>query len=590
MLNKSQKPKGKRQKWTLAPRAHENLVDHLISLRKIDNPDAFFSPRFPEHLHNPFLMQGMDRAVNRVVRSLVRGEVLGIFADYDADGTPGAALLAEGLQALGGKVAVYLPMRLEGYGLSERGIQALVDAKSTVMITIDLGVTGKTLVEHATSLGLDVIITDHHTIQAEAFPEAALAVLNPKQIGCVYPDKNLCGAGIAWKLLSGILERVEKEHPNLLRGRSAESIRRWALDLAGIATIADLVPLSGENRLLAYYGLEVLRKTRRPGLRALYKVVGIDPAKINATTVGFQIAPRLNAPTRMAAKKYTGTDIPGPQASVSLALLLTQDLAEAERLAELLHTYNMERQDELQKVLTAAEAQIASDDLASHKALVVAGEEWPEGIVGLVAARLLERYYRPTFVLSLSGEQAVGSARSIDPFPLVENMQKVRETLLGFGGHHKAAGLRLSRDQLENFRTQLLVVAEKSLTDADLVPELKLDAELTVDELTLAMADRLAAFAPHGLGNPRPVFYLPGMVVRDRRLMGKERQHLSIDIHFPQQPQTIYRVVAFGRGEEFEQFAPGSRHDFAIQVEVGYWQGVARLEIRMVDYRPSGDE
>lgn len=588
MLSKTQNPKVKNQKWTLAHRTHEDLVDHLVALRKIDDRATFFTPRFPEHLHDPFLMRGMKAAVDRILLALVEGQVIGIFADYDADGTPGAALLAEGLQALGGQVAMYLPMRLEGYGLSERGIQALHAAGASIMITIDLGVTGKQLVRHAARLGIDVIITDHHTIQDDAFPDAALAVLNPKQSSCAYPDKNLCGGGIAWKLLSAVLARVEQEQPQMLAGRSAESIRRWALDLAGIATIADLVPLTGENRVLAYYGLEVLRKTRRPGLRALYEVAGIDPTKITASTVGFQIAPRLNAPTRMAAQKYQGDPaIPGPQSSISLALLLTRDANEAIRLAGLLQQHNIERQGELQKVLLAAEEQITAQDLTSRKALIVAGEEWPEGIVGLVAARLLERYHRPTFVLSLSGESAAGSARSIEPFHLVDNMTKVRDTLVSYGGHHKAAGLRLSRDMLEEFRAQMITVAEKSLTDDDLIPELKLDAELTATELTLATAERLASFAPHGLGNPRPVFYLPGMVVRDRRLMGKERQHLSVDVCFTDQPEITFRFVGFGRGEAFDEFIPRSQHDFAVQIEVGYWQGVTRLEIRIIDHRPA---
>lgn len=574
----------KSQKWVVASRTHENLIDHLLALRQIDDRAAFFQPDFPEHLHDPFLMHGMDIAVSRIIQAIRNHEVIGVFADYDADGTPGAALLTEGLQELGGQIALYLPMRTEGYGLSKKGISKLAEAGARVLITIDLGVTGKELVAYARTLGLDVIITDHHTIQPELFPESALAVLNPKQDQCRYPYKHLCGAGIAWKLLSGVLDEGATHYPDLVAGKNIEAIRRWSLDLAGIATIADIVPLTGENRVLAHYGLRVLQKTRRPGLRALYKLAGVDPEAVNASTVGFQIAPRLNAPTRMAASRYEGPGVPGPQASLSLALLLTDSEEEGTRLAQVLQDHNTERQAQLEEMINEAIEEIEREGYGDQPAIVIAREGWPEGIVGLVAARILERYYRPTFVLSIAHEVAAGSARSVDGFPLVDKLGEVRDLLLSFGGHHKAAGLRMEQGRVAAFRERIVAVAAKSLSADQLIPELRLDATLDDREISLEIAEQLEAFAPFGLGNPRPVFVMPGVRIEKQRLIGREQNHLSLEVIFAGKSKG-HRVVGFRLAHAADTLKPGATVDLAVTMQVGSWQGASQLDLKIVAHR-----
>jgi single-stranded-DNA-specific exonuclease len=575
------------KQWILAERTEPDLLGHLLKIRKIDDRGAFLTPNFATQLHDPFLMLGMEQAVHRLLEAAQKDEVIGIFADYDTDGTPGAALLLDGFSQLDLRTAVYIPTRAEGYGLSEEGLVALKQAGATVVVTIDLGITARGEAERAQALGIDLIITDHHTVQAELFPDKAYAVVNPKQEACPYPFKELCGGGIAWKLLSAFLARLEERAPNLLRGRNPEAIRRWALDLAAIATVCDMVPLLGENRILAQYGLTVLRQTRRPGLKALFQAAGVTPLNLSVGTIGFQIGPRLNAPTRLAAEAYHSPTIPGPQASLPLGLLLTPSPQEAEQLAMQLQQYNAARQEQLDATYQEAEARVLAEGLCDRKIILLAQENWPVGIVGLVAGRLMERFGRPTIVLSITGEEATGSARSISGFHLIEALTEARAYLKRFGGHTKAAGLTLEVRHLQTVYDLLLRSAEAKLSDEALGPRLYLEAQLTRSDLQLEVARHLEQLGPHGIGNPRPLFLVAGSQILERRLLGANGQHAKLQLGVPGVSGRV-SAIAFSWPGERQLLSPGAQVDLACYLALNTWNGQTSLQLEVVDARRAG--
>lgn len=575
------------RRWILQERAGAGLLDHLLRLRQIDDPAAFLEPNFGVHLHDPFLMKGMTVAVERLAAALRHGETVGIFADYDTDGTPGAALLIDGLRQVGAKVCVYIPTRTEGYGLTERGLDALKAQGAQVVVTIDVGITGTVAADHAAAIGLDLIITDHHLIQVDSFPRAAFAVINPKQADCPYPFKELCGGGVAWKLLTALTLYLARHDPARLAGRSAEAISKWALDLAAIATICDMVPLVGENRVIVKYGLTVLAKTRRLGLARLMAVAGIQSDKLSATTVGFQIGPRINAPTRMAVDSYQGDPDLGPQASLALALLLTENSSLAESLAGELNQLNQERQAELERVLAEATERVVAEGLDKHKLIFIAGQDWPVGIVGLVASRLLERFGRPAVVLGLVGAEAVGSARSVDGLHLVEALQAASSSIKKFGGHTKAAGLTIDVKQLESVAQQLVAYADNQLADTDLGPRLRLDADIGEADLTLETVRELERLTPHGLGNPRPTFLLSNYRVIDTRGVGATGRHLKFRIRSAIDHAPIRSAIGFGLGEDTQESVWKDQIvDLAVHLNRSYWNGQDELDIQVVDLRP----
>ncbi|MEK7461209.1 MAG: single-stranded-DNA-specific exonuclease RecJ [Patescibacteria group bacterium] len=575
------------KKWIVAERTDPDLIKHLLKLRGVEDQEIFLNPDFVSQQHDPFLMKGMRQAVDRLIEAAHKQEVIGIFADYDTDGTPGAALLLDGLRQLGLQTAVYIPTRSEGYGLSEQGLVALKAANAGVVITIDLGITANHEAEMAVTLGLDLIITDHHLVQPERYPKRAYAVINPKQADCPYPFKDLCGGGIAWKLLSAFLTQIEEFDPTLLQGRNPESIRRWALDLAAISTVCDMMPLVGENRLLAHYGLQVLRQTRRPGLKALFRLARVDPERIGAGTIGFQIGPRINAPTRLAAEAYSSETVPGPQASLALGLLVTSSVTEADFLADQLEQYNLSRQEQLEAVYQQAEARVVAEGLMNRKLIMLAGADWPTGLVGLVAGRLMQKFGRPTIVLSLQGEEAVGSARSIDGFHLLEALSHVGQNLKRFGGHARAAGLTIERQHLELIYDQLQSLADDRLSDEQLGPRLLIEAEIEAPDVTSATAALLSHLGPHGIGNPRPLFLLTAVRVLEVRVLGTLGQHrkLRLQIFGAKAPIS---GIAFSWQGEADVFKVGQTVDLACYLDEHTWNGHTSTQLEVVDARLHG--
>lgn len=555
------------------------IVARLLYQRGMRDDAAiaeFLHPDYDAHRHDPFLFRDMEKAVARIVAARERGERIVVHGDYDADGVSGAAVLTETLAAFGCSVDAFIPHREEdGYGFKEPGLAYAQTTGATLIITCDCGIANAATVTAARAAGIDVIITDHHLVPtdssgAEALP-LAFAILHPKVAGEVYPYRELTGGGVALKLCEAIVQHDAQRSDRRLPGGFA----KWLLDCAAISTVADFGPLTGENRVIVRYGLVVLGKTRRLGLQKLYAAAGIAPERITPGTIGFQIAPRINASGRI------------DHASVALRLLRTADAEEAAQLADRLNTTNIERQQLVLRANEEAFAQVG--ELGDRRSLVVVGEWWPPGIVGLVASALKERFHRPAIALTTAGGRVTGSGRSISTFHIVRALDAVRETLVGYGGHPQACGLTLTgADVIPAFRDGIETYARATLTDADLLPTRTIDAELSLAEATLALAESLDLLEPYGIGNPQPTFLARGLVVEGLRPMGKDGQHCRIVVRevrgAHRAPQTC-QLVCFRYTEVCPALHIGDVVDVVYELSVNEWNGTRSAQYRVVDLR-----
>jgi single-stranded-DNA-specific exonuclease len=448
----------------------------------------FFAPALAD-LHDPLLLSGMEAAVARMLRAIEQNEHILLYGDYDVDGTSAVVILFKGIQLAGGRASFHVPHRLrDGYGMRTDVVERAAAEGVSLIVSVDTGIRANEVVRHASGLGIDVIVTDHHLPEAELPP--ALAVLNPNRPGCPYPEKNLCGAGVAFKLMDALASRLEWTPQR--RERVLDSF----LKLVAIATVADVVPLTGENRVMVKRGLDGLRSVTNPGLRALLDVSGFpEGTPPSAGQVAFRVAPRINAAGRMAS------------ANEVIELFLTTDQARARELAAKLHELNQDRQQTEAGIAQAILEQCASQPVSdADAALVFAGEGWHRGVVGIVASRVVERFHRPAFVLGLEDGVAQGSGRSIAAFHLLEALEAMPDLFTKFGGHRQAAGVTLAPGRVEEFRERLRSYAAQRLTPADFERELDLDGEIAFEEITdQAVADVLR-LAPFGYGNPAPVF------------------------------------------------------------------------------------
>jgi len=425
-------PKGKMQnhrRWIVRDRKSQDIIKQILINRQIPKTDwlAFLHPDFYNGLHNPYLLPGMRLAVNRIEQAIKDRQKIGIFADYDADGIPGAALLADILEnKLHIQTVTYIPTRREGYGLNKKGLDYLKKAGANLIITVDLGVRNIKEIDYARKIGLNVIITDHHE-PGDKLPKS-LALINPKIEQSKYPFRELSGGGVVFKLIQALSKKVKG---------ITEADLKWALDLVAITAICDVVPLIDENRIFAKFGLLVLGKSRRMGLKRLYKIAQIDPAKIDTHTVGFQIGPRLNAPGRM------------DHTNESFELLRSTDPILARNLAVKLDEINRRRQTQLDQAVTEAETEILKNKLSDKKIIFLSSAKWSSGIVGLIAGKIMEKFNRPTIFFEKGEEFSKGSARSIDQYNIVKALEEANDLLENFGGHVKAAGLTVKNQNLK---------------------------------------------------------------------------------------------------------------------------------------------
>ena len=547
-------------KWTLAETATADVVALAAALkirpatakvlcaRGLSEPAAarrFLNPS-PADLHDPFLLKDMRAATARLARALEQQEHILLYGDYDVDGTSALVVLKKTLDLAGGITTCHVPHRIrDGYGMKNDAVEDAAALGVKLIVSVDTGIRANQVVQHAAGLGIDVIVTDHHLPEAELPP--AVAVLNPNRPDCAYPEKNLCGAGVALKLADALLATLGWEQPR--RERLVDSL----LKLVAIATVADVVPLIGENRVIVKRGLDGLRSVANPGLRALLDVAGIENgAAPSARQVAFQIAPRINAAGRMAS------------ASDIVDLFTTNDAARARSLAAQLDELNQDRRETedgiRQAILEQCLAHPVTDDDA---ALVFAGEGWHRGVVGIVASRVVERFHRPAFVLGLDNGVAHGSGRSIRVFHLLDALESMPELFSKFGGHRQAAGVTMEAARVEEFRERFRAYAATRLTAADFEPEIEIDAEIGFDEITGDAVAELLNLAPFGFGNPLPTFVLRGTEVAAPPDI-KSDKHLFLRL---KSGSRQLRAKAWNLAERANEFAPGTRLDIVFQFE-----------------------
>ncbi len=547
-------PDAARVEWLRGELAISEAVAQVLVRRGYADPaeaHAFLHPSL-DRMHAGSQLKGLDRAVARLAQAIARQEKILLYGDYDVDGTMSIVLLTKAIELAGGTSEFHVPHRLrEGYGMRAEIITEAAARGVSLIVSVDTGIRAGAVVQHARTLGIDVIVTDHHLPEAE-LPQA-LAVVNPNQPGCLYPNKDLCGAGVAFKLAEALLKA------STLEPQRQRKVRDSLMKLAAIATVADVVPLRGENRVLVHYGLQGLDRTPNPGLRALLNVAGIAPGKApSARQVGFQIGPRINAAGRMADAR----DV------VDLLLHATPERAAA--IAGQLDELNRERQEtEAAMVATILEQCVQTPVTDAQAALVFSGEGWHKGVVGIVASRVVDRFYRPVFVL---GEDpvtglATGSGRSVALFHLLDALESMPELFTKFGGHKQAAGLTLRREKLDEFRARLVAYAAERLSPEDFRPQLELDGVVEVPQVGEALVRQIGSLAPFGNQNDPPLFGILGAEVVGVPKVIKE-QHVFFNV---QQQGRQIKVKAWRKADQLESFA--GRVDLAVTFEEDRYDG-----------------
>jgi single-stranded-DNA-specific exonuclease len=541
------------------------VTARLLCIRGLDEPtraQRFLSPSLAD-LHDPFALADMTPAVERILGAIARQERIAIHGDYDVDGVTSTVILRRALELLGADVTHFIPERIrDGYGLQPASLDRLHAAGVRLVISVDCGIRGVEAALHARTLGLDLIITDHHEPDTEL--PAAFAVINPKRHDCSYPDKNLAGVGVALKLVQALCGRANKGN--------------WLpafVKVAAIGTLADVVPLVGENRIIAKLGLEMLSKgPHKIGLRALLDVCGLTGKEIDSYHIGFVLAPRVNAAGRMSTP------------DIAARLLLAADeamSAEARELAEQLNSENLRRQQEEAEIVAQARKAVETDlDIGSRTVIVVAGEGWHRGVIGIVASKLVDAFHRPAIVLSTDGDVAHGSCRSIPSFNMLAALESSADVLVIFGGHKQAAGLTMETARIRELRARVNDFADERLHPDDLRPRLWIDGSLTFKSISAQVASELGALAPFGAGNPCPLFRTSRVEIIDGPRRVKDR-HLKMAF---KQDGRVMRGIAW-RALERETFVAEHRAaiDLAFSLEQDTWNGERYLQLSVADFR-----
>lgn len=536
-------------------------IAHLLLARKIDTLDdgaAFLSARLAD-LPDPFLLTGMQEAVERLIQSLQQSEPIAIHGDYDVDGITGTALLTSVLRALGGTVHYHIPLRLkDGYGLSDRALEDAAAAGVRVVVSVDCGVSALEEAALAASLGLDLIITDHHQPPDEL--PVAVALINPHQPGCSFPDKTLSGVGVAFLLLVGLRKGLREV--GWFAQRSEPDLREW-LDLVALGTIADLVPLTGLNRTLVKHGLILLEQGTRVGVQALKKVAQVQ--EVTAGVVGFRLAPRLNAAGRLE------------DAALGVELLLAENAATALTVAEKLDQFNQERRLIEKETFDQAVSQL--EDFPEQFSIVLADTGWHSGVIGIVASRLVERYGRPTLLIALDEGEGKGSGRSVRGFHLYRGLKACAADLLGYGGHEFAAGFSVTVDAVSSLIAHFEEQASLVLKPEDLRPSIFFDGEIELEEIDQSLVEAMAGLAPFGMGNPEPVLLVSGVALHRIEAVG-DGSHLRC---VARQGGHSFPCIAFGMAERRDEF--DGPCDLLVTPVLNDWKGRVSVQLRLKDIR-----
>ena len=541
------------------------LLARLLVLRGINTAEAARDFLFGtvDSCPDPWQMKDMDHAVARTLQAIAKGEHIVVYGDYDVDGVTATTLLTRVLRQLGALVKTYIPDRQEeGYGVHLEALRKLRQDGCSLVITVDCGISA---IQEASATGIpDLIITDHHE-PGPTLPEA-VAVLNPKRQDCSYPDKSLAGVGVAFKLAQALWKKLQPAKP----------LPGYCYELVAVGSVADMVPLQGETRLLVREGLKRLAKPECCGLEALLKVSSVK-TPVSAGNIAFSLAPRLNAAGRMSL------------AQSSLQLLLSAEPEEAEMLAQELDEENKLRQETERSIVEAALWQCEEASLASQKVLLVAGENWHPGVIGIVASRLVERYYRPTIVLSLSEDGwAKGSCRSIPGFDMHEALQGCSHLLERFGGHKQAAGLTMRAEKVAALQEAMNQQAEQMLQQEDYVPKVSVDAVVSLDMVNEALLEKLELLEPYGIGNPRPRLLLQNLHLQgEARCLGKEKEHLKLTVR---QNEATCSVLAWRQGEKACYLPQDTLLDVVATPEGNVWRDELQVQLVAEDFAPSRQE
>ncbi len=579
------------KKWVVAEKFSEDIVSQLLYNRGLKDKNSianFFNPptpevivaQYPNYLEKISTSQ-MEKALNLIKNAIDGGRPIVIHGDYDVDGICGTAILYQAFKSLGANVTPFIPDRFKhGYGLSKKSIDHISDSLNPILITTDCGINAVEEVKYAKSKGFDIIITDHHAKRGNSPAQRDITPSLPKADAFVWTDE-LAGAGVAWLLSQILLQQT--------RTAAAVPVCR-GLELVALATIADVQPLTGVNRVLVKYGLEELNSTRRPstssgrpraesrgrvGLKELIKVAGLEEKELGPYEVGWMLGPRLNASGRLG------------NASDSLKLLLTDDPIEAQEISAKLNRINQERQQLTQQTVDEARRQANPSDAV----IVVYNKSWHEGIVGLVAGRLKEEFYRPTVIIAGGEKISKGSARSVNGFNIVEALRECEEFLVSVGGHPMAAGLTIETEKIPPFKEKLLSIAATRLSEETLTPTLKIDAETPLGNLSWDLLENLKKFEPFGMGNPKPTFLTKSVRVLDIRTVGNNGKHLKLQLRDMDdttgRPLQHWPCIGFGLGEWEAELRSGDLVDIVYNLEENHWNGQTTLQLKLKDLMKS---
>ena len=555
------------------------VLANLLVQRGIDTLEKakkFFNPQLSD-LHDPFLMKDMDKAVERVERAVRNREKIMVYGDYDVDGTTAVALVYKFLRQIGHKdLLFYIPDRYtEGYGISTKGIDHAARKGATLIIALDCGIKAIEKVDYAKRKGVDFIICDHH-LPAEEIPRA-VAVLDPKRADCSYPFDELSGCGVGFKLVQAYCQK------NGIPFQQIEPL----LDLLAVSIASDIVPLVDENRILAHYGLLRLNASPSKGLLSIIKICGLDRHNITIDDIVFKIGPRINAAGRMRMDENGENAAPsGGYAAVNLLIEGNESLAE--EFGSVIDGFNQDR-----KCIDRSVTQEAHDFIEAHaelkaaKSTVIYNPRWMKGIVGIVASRLIETYYRPTVVLTMSNGFVTGSARSVPGFDLYQAIESCSDLLENFGGHMYAAGLTMRPERVEEFTRRFNAYVEENIDPITLQPQVEIDSELFFSNITPAFRRDLNRFQPFGPGNPAPVFVTRGVVSHgETKLVGADCEHLRMDLMQRQKPNTTIQTIAFQQPTHYEWIRAGHPIDVCYQIVENHYRGSVSVQLRIKDIKP----
>lgn len=567
------------QKFHKKHEGHSQLVRQMLwnrGLKDKDHIEQFLNPDYAHDLHSPFLLKDIEKAVARLQDAIAGGEHILIYGDYDADGVCAITLLKQVFEELGAQnVSFYIPHREEeGYGLHNQAIDQFIKDGVRLIVTVDCGSGNIEEVSRAEKGGIDVIVTDHHQVLSDKHP--AYAFINPHQKGDEYPFKDLSGTGVAFKLAQALIEGTKKEKWARRSQALREGQEKWLLDLVALATVADVMPLMGENRTLVKYGLLVLAQTRRPGLRALMKQARITPTlnrkhgttNLNPRTLGFMLAPRINAAGRM------------DHARRALDLLLTQDERIAQDLATNLETLNKERQILVRSILK----EIKTDSIVGEACIVGGSSHWPIGVLGIVAGRLADQHHKPAFIYQKQGNKLVGSARAPDGFNIVALLEAASKHLIRFGGHEGAGGFTAEIGQ-EDALCRALSAAASLYADkvGAIKPFIEIEAAIDAGDISYDTHEKLIQFEPHGEGNANPVFLLKDAILENVRNVGTNASHFKCDI--VGNDEVRFSAIGFSLAKAAESLEEGDKVDVLFNLEIDEYNGSRKLSLHLVDIR-----